>query len=316
MSNKGQDSVSPASITGIIWDIKKYALHDGPGIRTTVFFKGCPLQCLWCCNPESQSFKPEILWLKENCLKCNLCLATCPSKAISKDKAGKKLINSDRCDLCGLCVNKCPAEALQLMGKRVSLDEVLHDVAHDAVFYHRTGGGLTLSGGEPLAQPDFAYELLRRFKVKGMGLHTTIDTCGYFDWPKFARLLKYADLILYDIKHMDSQEHHRITGVNNELILENARRIAEFPKKLIIRLPLIPGYNDSEENIIKTASFARNLPGVEELDILLYHRLGEPKYARLGREYALKGVMSLPSERVDIIRAIVESFGLRVRIVG
>lgn len=316
MSDTSRKKTSNNSITGLIWDIKKYALHDGPGIRTTIFFKGCPLRCLWCCNPESQHFNPEIFWIKENCIKCDLCLEICPAKAIFEEKEGKKGINYDRCDLCGLCVNLCPGRALHLVGRRVTVDEVLREIAQDAVFYYRSCGGLTLSGGEPTAQPDFAYELLRRYKIEEMGLHTSIETCGYVDWPTLARLLEYTDLFQYDIKHMDPHEHYRITGVRNGLILQNAIRIAESPKKLIIRLPLIPGYNDTEENILKTAAFAHSLPDVEELDLLPYHRLGEPKYLRLGREYALSGTTTIPPERVAAIRRIVENFGLRVRIGG
>lgn len=316
ISDTIQERSSSDSITGLIWDIKRYALHDGPGIRTTVFLKGCPLQCLWCCNPESQNFHPEILWLEENCIRCNLCLEICPTQAIYEEKQGKKCINYDRCDLCALCVNRCPGEALQLVGKRVTVQEVLQEIVKDDVFYSRTSGGLTLSGGEPAAQPDFAYELLRQYKIKEKGLHSTIDTCGYVDWHKLNRFLEYTDLILYDIKHMNPQEHTKLTGVSNKLILQNARRIAESHKRLIIRLPIIPGYNDTEENILKTAAFARSLPGVEEIDILPYHALGKLKYARLCREYRLFHTLTLPLERVVAIRSIVENFGLRVRIGG
>lgn len=311
-----KETTSSDSIKGLIWDIKKYAIHDGPGIRTTVFFKGCPLRCLYCCNPESQHFHPEILWIDENCLRCNLCLDTCLPKAIYEDKERKKRINSARCDLCGLCVKQCPSGALQLIGKPVSVDEVLQEISQDAVFYQRTCGGLTLSGGEPAAQPDFAYELLRQYKIEEKGLHTTIETCGYVEWPYLDRLLVYTDLVLYDIKHMNSQEHHRITGVGNELIIQNVKRIAESHKQLIIRLPLVPGYNDEKENILKTAAFARKLPGVEELDLLPYHRLGIQKYTRLGRECAISNTINLPPARIAAIRRMVGDLGLRVRIGG
>jgi len=311
-----QKVTSHSAVTGLIWDIKKYPLHDGPGIRTTVFLKGCPLHCLWCCNPESQHFQPEIIWLKENCLQCNLCMEICPARAIYPDKGGEKSINPDLCDNCGLCVKQCPGGALQLAGRRVTIDEVLLEIEKDAVFYHRTGGGLTLSGGEPLAQPAFARELLRQYKISEGGLHTAIETCGHADWQTLAAILEYTDLFLYDIKHMDPGEHRRLTGVSNALILENAKKIAAASKKLIIRLPLIPGYNDSEENISKTAAFAGSLPGVEELDILPYHRLGEPKYKRLGKRYCLTGTGAFPQDRLGPIRGIIENYGLRVRIGG
>jgi len=316
MPDMRQEATSHDPVIGCIWDIKKYALHDGPGIRTTVFFKGCPLQCLFCCNPESQHFHPEILWIGENCIRCNSCQEICPTNAIYEEEEGEKLVDAERCDLCGLCVNRCPGEALSLVGRLVTVDEVLREVAQDAVFYQRSGGGLTLSGGEPTAQTDFAYELLRQYKIKEHGLHTAIDTCGYVEWSKLAHLLEYTDLILYDIKHMDSHQHSRLTGVGNELILQNAIRIAQSHKQLVIRLPLIPGYNDTEENVRRTAEFAHKLPGVEEINLLPYHRLGESKYARLGRKYALSGMISLPQERIALIRSITESFGLRVKIGG
>ncbi len=240
----------------------------------------------------------------------------CPAKAISADKGGKKGINSDLCDNCGLCIKKCLGRALQLAGRHVTIDEVLLEIEKDAVFYHRTGGGLTLSGGEPLAQPAFARELLRQYKISEGGLNTAVETCGHADWQTLASILEYTDLFLYDLKHMDPGEHQRLTGVSNALILENAKKIAAASKRLIIRLPLIPGYNDSEENVSKTAAFAGSLPGVEELDILPYHRLGEPKYKRLGKRYRLTGTGAFPQDRLGPIRGIIENHGLRVRIGG
>jgi pyruvate formate lyase activating enzyme len=316
MPKMDQEIISHNPVMGWIWDIKKYALHDGPGIRTTIFFKGCPLRCLFCCNPESQNFYPDILWIGENCIRCNLCLEVCPTNAIFEDEKGGKRVDAELCDLCGLCVNRCPGEALNQVGRHVTVDGVLREVAKDAVFYLRSGGGLTLSGGEPTAQADFAYELLRQYKMKELGLHTAIETCGYVKWSKLAVLLEYTDLVLYDIKHMDSLQHRRMTGISNKLILQNAIQIARSHKQLIIRFPLIPGYNDNEENIRRTGEFARELPGVEEINLLPYHRLGEPKYARLGQEYTLSGMISLTPERIASIRSTMENFGLRVRIGG
>jgi pyruvate formate lyase activating enzyme len=196
------------------------------------------------------------------------------------------------------------------------VDEVLQEVAKDSLFYSRSEGGLTLSGGEPTCQPEFASEILRRYKIEERGRHTTIETCGHVPWPRLERVLAHTDLVLYDIKIMDPEEHQCLTGVDNQLILENVARIAQMEKQLIIRLPLIPNYTDSEENIRHTAEFVRRLPGVEELHLLPYHRLGEPKYPRLGREYALQGAEVAPPERIDGLRRIVEGYGLRVRIGG
>jgi pyruvate formate lyase activating enzyme len=224
---------------GWIWDIKRYALHDGPGIRTTVFVKGCPLRCQWCCNPESQSFRPEAAWIGERCLNCGLCEQVCPHGAISHD-GGRRYVDHQLCDLCGECARRCPGEALQIMGRRVFVDEVLAEISRDSVFFSRSGGGLTISGGEPLAQPEFVAELLRRYKTEEKGLSTAVETCGHAEWPMVARVGRYTDLFLFDLKHMDPGEHFRLTGVGNRLILENAARLAESGHTLVIRLPLIP----------------------------------------------------------------------------
>ena len=316
MKTADKNGETAGLVTGWIWDIKKYAIHDGPGIRTTVFLKGCPLRCVWCCNPESQEFRTELLWIAENCDRCGRCLDTCPLQAVSEDEQGKKRIDWSRCDLCGRCLSACPNGALRLMGRQVTVNEVLREVTRDAVFYQRSGGGLTLTGGEPSAQPEFAAELLRRYKTVEGGRHTTVETCGFADWTAFSRLLEYTDLVLYDIKHMDPECHLKLTGVDHELILGNARRIAGSGRRLVIRFPLVPGINDHEDNVRSTAAFARSLAGVEEIDILPYHRLGEPKYSRLGRESTLKGTPSPNARRLNEIAALIESYGLHVKIGG
>ena len=301
---------------GWIWDIEKYALHDGPGIRTIVFFKGCPLRCLWCCNPESQLSDPELVWLKERCLACGMCIAACPHGAVLIDEFGWHQVDRNACDYCGLCVVRCPGEAMNLTGRLMDVDEVLREVAQDSAFYDRSGGGLTLSGGEPLAQVEFAMELLRRYKQGEFGASTVIETSGAVEWEAIALVLPHTDLFLYDIKHMDSESHRRFTGVGNGRILENARRLAEAGGRLVIRIPLIPGCNDTEENVRKTAEFVRQLPGVEQVDILPYHRLGEPKYPRLGLKYALTKTDSPSEDRTGYFRRLLESYGLRVGIGG
>jgi pyruvate formate lyase activating enzyme len=314
-STHGEESTTP-SIKGWIWDIKKYALHDGPGIRTTVFFKGCPLRCLWCCNPESQSFPPQLVWSKEQCLHCGLCIEVCPNQAVTFDELRNRIVEGERCEVCGLCAERCPAEAAIVAGRLVSVGEVLEEVGKDAVFYSRSGGGLTLSGGEPLAQLDFASQLLRAYKTSERGRHTTVDTCGYVQWSAFTRILPYTDLFLYDVKHMDSEQHHRFTGVCNKLILENLARLADSGKKVIIRVPLIPECNDNEDNIRRTAAYARSLPGIEQVDLLPFHQLGEPKYGRLTVDYPLHGAQTQSSEVTERLKAIVEEYGLSARIGG
>jgi pyruvate formate lyase activating enzyme len=303
-------------VKGWIWDIKKYALHDGPGIRTTVFFKGCGLRCIWCCNPESHDFGPQVVWSKEKCLGCGLCVETCPNHAVSLDELGDRYVDRSRCKVCGFCAERCPGEAATVAGRLVAVDEVLEEVGKDAVFFSRSGGGLTLSGGEPLAQPDFAYELLRRYKTVELGLHTTVDTCGYVKWSTLSRILPYTDLFLYDVKHMDPEKHHQFTGVCNRLILDNLARLADSGKAVVLRIPLIPERNDSEENLRRTAELARSLPNIEQIDLLPYHRLGEPKYTKLAVRYPLHAAKAQSKERIETLKTILEDYGLRVRIGG
>ena len=301
---------------GLIFDIRQYSIHDGPGVRTTVFFKGCPLACRWCCNPESQAGQPELVWVRERCLGCGLCLAACPREALHAAADGGKVIDPQRCDRCGQCADRCPGEALNLIGRWRSVDEVLAEVTRDALYFEASGGGLTLSGGEPLAQADFAAELLRRYQHEEKGAHTAVETCGFVEWPVLAQVAAHVDLFLYDIKHMDPAEHLRLTGRDNRLILDNAGRLAEAGHGLVIRLPLIAGVNAQRDNLKATAEFARSLPGGSRIDILPYHRLGEPKYQRLGKDYALKGAPALASETVARARDILAAQGLEVAVGG
>lgn len=307
----------PASdIQGLIFDIRHYSIHDGPGVRTTVFFKGCPLACAWCCNPESQAGRPELVWTRERCLGCDLCLAVCPRGALQTDATGAKAIDPSRCDRCGQCAESCPGEALNLIGRWQTVDEVLAEVARDALYFEASGGGLTLSGGEPLAQAEFAAELLRRYKHEEKGAHTAVETCGFIEWPVLVQVAEDVDLFLYDIKHMDPAEHQRLTGRDNRLILDNARRLAAAGHGLVIRLPLIAGINDQPGNLAATAEFACSLPGGGRIDILPFHRLGEPKYRRLGKAYALEGEPSLSAAQVAHARALLEAHGIEVTVGG
>jgi len=301
---------------GLIFDIRRYTLHDGPGVRTTVFFKGCPLNCLWCCNPESQVGQPELIWIRERCLGCDLCLTVCPQEALRGTGDGGKAVDRGRCDRCGRCAERCPGEALNLIGRRVTVDEVLAEVTRDALYFEGSGGGLTLSGGEPLAQPEFAAELLWRYMHEEKGDNTAVETCGFVEWPAIEMLSADVDLFLYDLKHMDPAEHLRWTGRDNRLILENARRLARAGRSLVIRLPLVAGINDSRENLEATAEFALSLSSVKRIDLLSYHRLGEPKYRRLDRDYPLGGQPPLTAERIAWARRILEQRGLEVRIGG
>ncbi len=303
-------------MNGVVWDIRKYSLHDGPGIRTTVFLKGCPLSCRWCCNPESQVAAPEITWIRERCLSCDTCLHACERDAISVDRSGRRHVDRVRCDLCEECAKRCPGGSMTIVGRARSVDDVLREVGQDAIFYSRSGGGLTLSGGEPLAQAAFAAELLRRYKADYVGYHTTVETCGEAAWEDVALVAPHVDLFLYDIKHMDAFEHRRLTGAGNERILENAARLAASGASLVVRMPVVPDRNDDEENLRRTADFALSVLQVDRIDLLPYHRLGEPKYSRLGRSYYLADVPAAGDGQIAAARRVLESCGMRVRVGG
>lgn len=288
----------------MIFNIQRYSLHDGNGIRTLVFFKGCPLRCEWCSNPESQNTKPELVFTSDKCIGCGKCLEVCPT--------GARKNNGKDCILCGKCAEVCPTEALELIGKQMSVSQIIREVEKDRKFYQTSSGGVTLSGGEPLMQWKFAVELIREFKKKY--IHVVVETCGYAQWEHFEVIADLADLILYDIKHMDSEVHKKYTGVGNELILENAIKIARKKRNIILRIPLLEGVNVDEENIYAVANFADELD-INEIHLLPYHRYGESKYKKLNREY--RCLVSTPDdERIAELKEIIESKGISVKISG
>jgi pyruvate formate lyase activating enzyme len=299
---------------GVIFNIQHYSIHDGPGIRTTVFLKGCPLRCLWCQNPESQATRPEIFFDSEKCKGCGTCVQVCPEGAIELGE-GRSRTNRDLCQGAGKCAEVCPNEARNLMGTYVTAGEVFKRVAADAIFYQRSGGGVTLSGGEPLAQPQFAISLLKL--CKEAAIHTTLDTCGYARWETVRQILEYVDLVLYDFKHIDPVEHEKYTGVSNDLILDNARRIHELSIPMLARVPLIPGYNDTAENVAATARFiATELGNSIKVHLLPYHRLGETKYERMEKPEKSISVQPPSDEYMEEIKEVFESFGLMVNLGG
>ena len=276
------------STTGLIYDIQGYSVHDGPGIRTTVFLKGCPLSCPWCHSPESQSFDLQVCFKKTGCMgldACTHCIDACPNSAIGDEgdaEGGKRLPSRARklCNDCGACVKACPPKAFYICGKEWTVEDVIARVLRDKPFYESSGGGVTLSGGEALSQVDFAEEFLRT--CKEAGLNTALDTTGYAPRTALERVAPYVDLYLYDLKHMDSARHKQACGVPNEPILDNARYIAGNGGKLQVRVPLIPLFNDSEENMRATAAFCKELgDAVETVQLLPYHTLGISKYERL-----------------------------------
>lgn len=308
-----QDVVSDQAV-GIVFDIQRFSIHDGPGIRTTVFLKGCPLRCLWCDNPESQEERAEIAFWNERCIRCNACLAVCPLDAITVDEDGRKRIRPDRCDLCGRCLRRCPAGALEQIGRSMTVEEVLSEIEKDRSFYEESGGGMTLSGGEPTAQSRFSERVLKCAHERG--IHTAIETCGYARWNVWRSLLPQLDLILYDLKVVDSVQHKHYTGVANELILENLRKLTRTGKEIVVRRPIIPGYTDSESSMHSLGQFLERLDGVKEVHLLPYHNYGQGKYVCLGIESPLAGIPSLQEDAVIGLADILASYNIKVQIGG
>jgi pyruvate formate lyase activating enzyme len=274
---------------GLIFNIQRFSIHDGPGIRTLIFMKGCNLKCIWCCNPESQSTKKEIMVSKDRCIGCGSCISVCPTGAVEDFK------KRNSCILCEKCIQVCPTLAREVMGISISIEEIMEEILKDSNFYYRSGGGITVTGGEPLMQPKFVSNLLE--KCKEYGINTAIETCGYAQWDIFKTILEYVDLILFDIKHMNSKKHKQYTGVGNEMILQNLSNLAKFEKKIVIRVPVIPGYNDSIKNMNEISSFAKRLK-IKEIHLLPYHGLGENKYKRLKKNYRLEGIKSLSKDSI------------------
>mgnify|MGYP001115213527 CR=1 FL=1 len=295
---------------GWIFDIKRFSVHDGPGVRTTVFLKGCSLRCVWCHNPESINPKPELLVHATRCIACGVCLEICPNKAHQITARGERTYDRDLCDLCGLCVESCYAGALLMVGRKVSADDVMAVVREDAKFYEISGGGVTLSGGEPLFQGEFATAILQ--KCKAEGLHTAVQTSGHVTWEAITQALPYVDLWLYDLKHLSPQRHKQYTGASNRLILNNLRRLSSYGSPIEVHVLIIPRINDSKEDIGLVAHLLASLKNITAVRLLTYHRLAGSKYHSLGRENTMPNVASPSGRRLRQISRWINQYGLEV----
>ncbi|OQB24421.1 MAG: 4-hydroxyphenylacetate decarboxylase activating enzyme [Firmicutes bacterium ADurb.Bin182] len=293
-------------------DIQRYCIHDGDGIRTTVFFKGCPLRCVWCHNPESMNFEPQLLYSREKCGLCLLCKKACPISCIETGPNG--VLTQPGCTGCGGCVDVCPNGAREIAGKSCSAQDILNELDKDAMFYEQSGGGVTLSGGEALAQDaDFLEELLKGCKKRGF--HVSIDTSGQAPWSKFERVIPYTDVFLYDIKLMDGERHKKYTGSGNELILSNLTKLSETGAKIYIRLPLIEGINCSDEDMNEILRFLKGI-NVQRVYLLPYHKIGSHKREKLGLEEAATDMAPPDRERLERIKGNFEQNGFDARIGG
>ncbi|KJR48432.1 MULTISPECIES: glycyl-radical enzyme activating protein [Desulfosporosinus] len=289
--------------TGIVYNIQRFCNHDGPGLRTVVFLKGCPLRCKWCCNPESQSQYPELMHNPINCLKCGECISCCSQKSLTLTSTGLS-IDRQTCNTCGICATQCCCGALQIIGKNYTTDEIVSMVLKDQEFFTNSGGGVTFSGGEPLRQSSFVLEILE--KLTRLGVHTAIETAGAVAWEHFERVIPFVGVFLYDLKHIEDSAHREGTKAGNKLPLENLKKLALRHKDIIVRVPLIPDFNMDEKSILNIGLFVKE-QGLKTIHLLPYHRLGQNKYKNLGKIFELEETLPPSQEQVDTISKMLQT---------
>ncbi len=301
-----------AGLTAIIFDIMRFATHDGPGIRTTVFFKGCPLACAWCHNPEGQRYQPDLLYFEDRCRRCGDCVLACPQQAIERVDGTPHTVAA-KCQRCGTCTEVCLAEARRIAGRRISIKELIGEIEKDLVFFEESGGGVTLSGGEPVSQPRFVSALLGVLRERG--IRTVIETCGFAPSDVFLDVALVASRVLFDLKLVDDGLHRRYTGVSNARICANLEALAARGRAVAVRIPVVPGINDGDEEIERFAGYLSRVE-VREVELLPYHRIGAEKYRRLGIAYELKDTPQPAAEDLERFAGVLKGRGLAVRIGG
>lgn len=295
-----------------VFDVERYATEDGPGIRTVVFLKGCNLGCIWCQNPESQEMLPQVMYYQSKCAACGKCLAACPTGSVRLVQPYGYITDHSTCTLCGACVDACFYGARRIVGENRSPDSLFEEVMRDRGFFEESGGGVTFSGGEPLLQAGELGHLARRFR--DAGVHVAVETAGHVAWRVFEDLLPLVDLFFYDFKHIDSPEHRRYTGVPNELILENLAKLSRLHEELVVRIPIVPGVNDSRETVGRMSRHLTEHTQVKRVELLPFHRLGTGKYSGLGREYEMGETGNLSKEECEPFAEEARAWGLSVQV--